>query len=232
MNIIKILLSLDCIFDTMLGSVKLESNDWYDALKDNVKYSNRTSNKLSLISSDIDDDRVGDRYAKRDVNTLRISPITPMLDIIADHASVSNVDNEGHPDSTRLDISINTYPYILEKDELRELFTQLKTVFGVDKLLCLSRSNKNLTPKYIKRHFDTVVLYDMDEWVGYQIHNLKLSPMPAVTFVFPLHLVDKHSDVTDVSQVLRNVQTSFAGHLDIDLLSLRDMSYLPRTSTD
>jgi len=183
---IKILVNLDGLFDTLVGTfIRI----YPDKLKDLLipKYLNRTTNKLSDIVSGVDDDLIKEGYANRDLTTLQSSKATNLVKELAvfihKHTSVLEED----PLRADVTLVINTYPYILDKATTKELFLALDEAMLPTTIKTVHMSLADITPSYLKLFtFSQFIVEDFTEWTRGKEQLVIETPIPNITIMAPL----------------------------------------------
>lgn len=219
-----ILVSIDVIFDTLLGCVESINSEWANKLKSNKDYYTRKSNKLSLIVPEIDDESVIDKWQNRDINVLRKSKGTNLLTLLSDHASISNRGDQEHPEAIDMAITLNVYPYKLSTEEIKELFIILKSILGIKKLFYINKSLKGISPKFLRKKYNQFIIYDLNDWTGYHLDNLAKNPIPQITCTAPMCYLKTKAESGNIEGITQGVVSAYIRHLDIELLPLFDMS--------
>lgn len=208
----------------MFGAVISCNIDWAPPLVKNG-YLDRLHNTLSLINPDIDDLAIQERYKNRDINLLKLTKRTNLVSLIANYISHSKTGDPDHPQSLDYKIVVNTYPYVFENNELRELFLCLKEIWQIDSVTRVHLPVSEISPEYIKDRFDRFILYDFDEWLG--IHRLKLNEckIPLITCVVPLCFRKGMELQTDDHDAAKWITNAFSHVLDVEFIRLADVSF-------
>ena len=218
----KILINIDCIFDTLLGCVFAVNPDWVTPLAQSG-YIGRVHNTLSLLYSEIDDELVRQRYLERDIEILQQSRRTNMLTLLADYIRQSN-HNPDHPEALDYQVTINTYPYEIEAADLREMFGFIKDILDVAVLNHIHVPLSKLTPSYIKSYYSRFIIYSLNEWTELHGPALVDCKIPKVTCVVPLCYRAGMELKGDMQEAMKWTSAGFSSALDVEFVNLSDMS--------
>jgi len=221
----KVLISIDALFDTYLGTVtKLYPDEVINLIKKG--YYSRHHNKLSFFNKQINDSVIEKHYQSRDKSILKLSGRTNMFSLIGEHISHSK-GNPDHPSSVDYNIVINTYPYELTKVELKELFTCFKWVFGLETIKRIHLPTSQITLTYLKEHFNKFIIYDFNEWYGHHVDEITKTKTKIVSIVLPLWLMEGKENYPNVDDVIRFTSILYSPIFDLEFVMLADMSYCP-----
>ena len=184
----KYLIHLDCLLDTVLGTVyKMDKDLVYPLLSKG--YFSRNHNCLHLLHDKIDKHTFNELYINRDVETLKLSRRTNTFVMLSDIISESVYKSEDHPLAETYEVTINVYPYKLSKDESETLIDIIATAFNLETVTLISKSVKELTVKYVKENFSRVLFYGIHEWiteVKYYSKQLVETPIPNIICEGPI----------------------------------------------
>lgn len=220
----RILVSLDCLLDVRLACVRQINEKWVLPLVEKG-YLNRNHNTLSLIHSEINDDLVMEHWNNRDIETLKLSNRTHLIDTLAEYVNDVNVKNGNSPTQDTYKVTVNTYPYQFEKGDLTELFVGLKQLLGISTIGRVHLPNNELTITYLRERFEKFIVYDFDEWYNEDIQNeLKEKPAKELTCVRPFCYIKGHEHETEEQECIKWLTAAFSQHLDIEFISLNEVS--------
>ena len=222
----KVLLNIDCLFDTKLGTVTSLNPEWGVGLLEGG-YLDRLSNKLSLYNPSIDDKAVAERWALRDMEVLRLSKSTNILNLLSNYAAISNKGDPEHPEALHMSVVLNTYPYELSRKEMVTMFTYLRDILGIERLTQVFLPVLELTPTYLKGNFNKFIIYNLEEWNDSHIMSLPDCPMPYVQCNAPLCFLESMAHEPYQSGTEAAIEQQYASHLRLELLPLSDFSICP-----
>lgn len=221
-----VLLSIDCLFDTVLGAVREANDDWVPVLIKNG-YNERYTNKLSLINPDIKDDLVDAAFQKRSVSTLKLTYTTPVLSLLARQVEEQSVLSEDHPDKRDIVITINTAPFDdLQDFEIAEIARMVGVITQLpsNKVKTVNIPMRSLTPAVIKASYTQFIIHDLHEWTGYHLSALQTTSLLGITCVAP-YAIHPTMNLNEYQEgVEKALETSYSSHLDVEIVPLSVMS--------
>lgn len=219
----KVLISLDCLLDTVLGTIDEIAPKAVIPLLENG-YLNRIHNTLSMFCKDIDDIAFRERYASRDISILKRSKKTSLVGILAAHVGEYDEFNE-HPEAQNYKFVINTYPYNINDYEIKELFITLKMLLNVQYLTRVHLPISSITPEYlITNKFNRFIIPSFDEWVTINGALLKTTRIPFITCVAPLCYAPGKELLGEEDAVMKWTSAGFSPYLDVEFITLADTS--------
>lgn len=222
----KVLVSMDCIFDTVLGTVLRMDDGLVDNLLSNGYWS-RNHNELSLLNPDINQTQFNELYNTRDIHTLRHSLRTEYLNVLQTYSNIAQSPDRDNPDNVEYTFTINTFPYVLTSEELTELFTVLKEILGTKRVNHIHASPEDLTLEYLNGTYNRCVFYNFYEWD--LLHRAEIvattKHLPIIIyfpFIFRPEGIEK-GDYTLSSMMLK---FAFSPAMTLDILPLSLMSVM------
>lgn len=216
---IRILIDLDSIYDTLWGTTRIASESWAEQLIC-ADYYNRTNNLLSNVISTIDDSVITDGWISRNVNTLKHSVVSNMVQHLARYIKRTTSFDYTHPKACRVEVTVNTYPYKLSKRHKRELFTGLQEILGAWDLLEIHATSSELLPLVLARDYEQFIIADFLPWATLHTEGLVQHPMPDVTCTCPIILLPEFHDVKDTEAVAVGLKSKYMEYLDLDVVPL------------
>lgn len=226
MEVCKVLVHLDCIFDTVLGTVIRMDNSLVDGLLSNG-YWKRNHNQVSLLNDNIDQNEFDSLYASRDVITLRNSLRTEYLNVLQKYVTMSLSPDTDNPENVEYHITFNTYPYDLPQEELLELFVVLKEILGTKKVTRIHADPKALTLEYLSTNYQKCVFYNFFEWDGLHraeiVATQKLLPL---TIYFPCIFRPEYINKVDFASAISLTKFAFSSVVTLDIIPLNLMSVM------
>jgi len=217
----KMLVYLDCLYDTLLGAVELVNFTHCKKLFNSEAYHCRLDDRLEKIIPEIDMQAINGVFRTRDVNLLKISQPSKLLGWILEICTAQELKKSDEPDAFSLELTINTYPYMLSKYDKKEMRETLRQILGINLIKFVHIDLVELTPKFIKDNYNTIVIPDLNKWSNEaNMHALAKTPIPNVNVVAPLrHLVGDEHDWAQVD-VTKMTHYMYSQHFDVDLLPL------------
>lgn len=217
----RMLVYLDCMYDTLLGAVERVNMSHCKKLYHSEDYHCRLDDRLERIIPEIDMQSINGVFRTRDASLLKISPPSKLLGWILDSCTAQELKKVDEPDSFSMELTINTYPYMLSKVDKKEMRETLIQILGINIVKFVHIELEGLTPKFIKENYDTLVIPDLNKWSNESnMHALPKASMPRVNLVAPLrHLTGEIHEWAQVD-VTKMTHYMYSEHLDVDLLPL------------
>jgi len=220
MDSIKILVQLDSLYDTIVGTV----HRYYPNLVSSLlcpKYLSRTSNRLSEIVPQIDDIVIAVGYDSRDVDTLRVSMSTNMVPELARYMNEKIGLTSIAGEDLSISLVINTYPYNLDKHIKRELFLALDEIIKPTKILAVHMSPADITPVYLKQHgYNQYIVNDFNEWLIGKEQITVDNPIPEITITAPLNVLVKGVPTDEIDNMPQQMLSTWMEFMEVDLTPL------------
>ena len=220
----RILISLDCLFDTRLGTVELINSEAAIRLI-NSRYLFRTHNKLSLFEPSLNDDEVNEKYKNRDIHTLRVSKRTKLVSVLTDLIRENERLDNDDPEKYEYEFILNTYPYELTQDERITLNEVLSSILGIRGLKRIHRPIKELGPEVVRGRYDRICVPDFSEWFFHHHEAVVDSLMPMTVLTVPFALTDENIDNGhSAEQIVTTVTEAFIPIVTLEFIHLADIS--------
>lgn len=179
-----ILIELDCLLDTRLGTlVEHYSEDQVlEVLKSN--YHEREFDNFPGI----DYEEFQERYRKRDKRVLLNSMRTSILPMVLDFVKHTTMGSISTPFVYVPKVIVNTYPYDLTLEE-QEIFKDLIFTItnGMSDIEIVRMSYSELTPGWLNNNVGVMVIYGYEDWLEAHARSgvFKRKTCPDVTMIAP-----------------------------------------------
>ena len=215
------LVDLDAVLDTrltVLGQLRPELP--WSALK---YYHER---KIDIFES-VSFSEFREAYARRDKTSLREAKPTPICFLLRDFVIATNELKVNGPVEYVPRIVLNTYPYIVNDDEVAVLIAALRQIVGKDcEISTTSLSMEQATPKLLKENFSTWFTYEASAWLETQsvVTGFKQGTCPEVTMISAL-LYFKENNSYPV-EPLTMLQDTAAMLIDLKMISIEMFSFM------
>jgi len=192
-NLSSILVSLDCILDTRLGTLAKIDPNKVDEILLTEDYHTRDTD----VFEGIDNELYKKLYKSRDTNTLANSMITNIMPLLRHLVSKLNEQAVVRPYSDGAKIIVNLYPYKLKKEEQIEIGKAVASwMQGMAPVSLINMSPTQLSPYYCKNTFALMLMYDYEEWLEGNAELFYKTQMPEISMFVPaIYFNDKPSDV-------------------------------------
>lgn len=188
-----IMVTMDALLDTRLATLFMMSPEKTQALLESGNYHSRTVDEFEGF----DREEFKQRYAARDLHTLRHAMLTGVMRIINyfNKQTLKAILNTPLMKQSRLELNI--WPYVDLPDELTvPILNALRALTG-DKIdiALVNYSYEELTPSYVQSSYVAMVMYDYWNWL--EVHsvnkNLVRTQIPNVALVGPQLIKDSES---------------------------------------
>lgn len=194
------LVELDCLFDTRLGTIAKIARDQYAQVLVSGYFS-RSSDHFEGIDSKLFEES----YAARDAVTLSLSMMTHVPGIIKDFATRVNITSASSPVKVKPSLHVNTYPYhIPERVEKMLTNALLSHIQEPIEISFVRYSPQDLFYDLVKFTYDHLVMYNTGAWLDAQAQEWadRERGLPDVTVMCPMiSLAKNKNDVPkDVSE--------------------------------
>lgn len=199
----KLLLYLDALLDTRLGTLSLLYPEETKTLL-NKQYTHRLSDEFNLINPTISDSVFKERYKQRDIDVLINSAPTAMSFLINDMVSdMERMQASASPEFEEISVDLNIYPYELDNETAEEISVAVSSRCGIlQKVNIISVPHSKMTFEYIiEKEWTTIVMYDFQEWLESIGSGYKDKPpaTPTTTLIVPA-LLKRLEDARDVKK--------------------------------
>lgn len=204
----KILVELDALFDTVLGTLgAMSPQNAVDVLL-SPSYACRYIDEFEGF----DTEEFKKRYAIRDRITLKNSTVTRALFYVHEFTQSVAANTMDTPIIQDSSVVINTYPYLLEDSELEMIRSILRTRLPLrPEIEFVHLSMDKLNPLYISKNYSAVLLYNFNLWLEHFVscEDFVKYPCFRVRFIAPtllrtkeglepgINLVDKFVEVME-----------------------------------
>lgn len=197
----KILIDLDSILDTRLGTLHCNNPEAALDLVTRTEYWHRTFTDWSkLTNGKVTDDEFNQWWAKRGNTELHASRMTNiilvLMKIVNDY--FNNLDEGVVTDE--LALTVNIYPYSLDGEEMDDMSMILRTYLNADLFIeYISASPEEITPTYLHDNYAAMIIWDFHTWIKLQAEALVKRPCPTINVIGP-KLFEKDPSALTTSQ--------------------------------
>lgn len=232
----KILLELDCLLDTVMGTIVKIDKDFVLPILQSGYYE-RWHNNMQHLYPKVDQTIFKQLYKDRDVETLKNSHPTYLVSVLANVNIEDKLADYRHPKSLKRMYTINYHPYNLTDEEILVFKEVLGDALFVDgEVEMVSIPLENLTPKVVKDNYDRLIFYNAEPWITYHRDAIKDNPMPLLEVDSGLCCLDDKAGITDVKindkvsmplsfdTLAEQTKMCFGFHLKLDFIPLGDVS--------
>ena len=185
-----ILVDLDFLIDTRMGALaKLNEDFVVPVMKKG--YWKRQHDFFNRLYSKIDMEKYNEIYRNRDWEVLARSRLCNS--ILWLNALTRKMERRIADTPYRFPVVVylNVYPYELTDQEIHVLASAIQNKLAITtEMRVIRKSNKELTPAWIKKSVALLAKYDGDDWLAEQGEALTKEPLPTITVVLPALLKD------------------------------------------
>jgi hypothetical protein len=192
-----ILIDLDAILDTRLGTVSRISQGAAAAVMNNGYWERDEDNFSKLSGGEILNDEYAELYRKRDVETLKRSALTRIVDVLGPVTKALQEKQAARVEVKDICLKINIAPYEVTVAEGDEIATAMRAYVAVNTIIeVVNIPLEKLTPDNLDALCDIYIFYDYNEWFKVHGNRLLEKPIPMMTIMVPMLMANKDS-VTD-----------------------------------
>ena len=200
-----LLVDLDSILDTRLGTIARFGKEVYVKALQNGYYTRRSDHFFG-----VDNEKYRELYSERDIVTLSYSMMTHVVSLLKDFVTRVNVTSATSPIKKIPRIDINTYPYVIP-DEVMNTIIKAIHVHIADKVNIghVHYSFKDMHYDLIKFTYDHLDMYDLSHWLDAQAEDWERRNrgMPEVTVFFPI--LHRGKNVSEVPEDISMMADEF-----------------------
>lgn len=212
-----ILVDLDSLFDTRLGTIGLYDSNLLKTILDKNNHHLRTYESYGTLKYE----EFNKLYEKRDKKVLSVSLPTMMhifLDYTITEIKKTVIDNPVHSIPK---LHINTFPYVLLPEEANNIKEAAIETFQCE-VEVLYVKTEEITPKLLASSYDMFITYSYYEWLEVHSKNelFKKERCPEVTMFVP-QISFSDSEV--------NIPNDFYDEMENMALPIIALKYLPIT---
>ena len=203
-----IMVSLDTLFDTRLGTLiqYYEDESVANILRDN--YALRLSDQFDDISID----EFKELYAQRNRETLRQSPPTPIQMLVREFVTNTLTQNMSSPFHSKPKIYINIHPYKLEESEINAIVSGMAmSTYGDCDVVAVDMPDEEITPMWVKENLTMLVHYNYMQWLELHCANKNFEKVtcPEVGLLGPMIYYDKMPSKSEMDEYRKNNYSPF-----------------------
>jgi hypothetical protein len=178
----RIMVMLDCILDTRLGTLVTMDMEKASALLESGTYHNRQCD----IFEGFDNAEFQKAYAERNIETLAHSTLTECIRSIKDIIGQLKRQMVTMPYHDKVELVVNYYPYDLDEKTVHAIrMSVAHWLPAIETITMVRLSTGAMTPAYVKRNFSGMFMYDYAYWIEHHKERFKKIIAPEVTLWGP-----------------------------------------------
>lgn len=190
------LVSVDALFDTRLGTIGKMGVDLYAKVIAS-NYGGRNSDHFPDVPADI----YRKLYNERDAVTLSLSMTTHVVSLIKDFCARVNIASATSPVKAHPKVDVNFWPYQMPDKIAKQICEALALVIQEPaEIDFVNYSPEDLHYDVVKHTYDHLVFYNIGEWLSAQAEDWEKGnrAFSSATVFFPmLHWAEKAEDVPE-----------------------------------
>ncbi len=180
-----ILIDLDTMIDTRLGTLSLINREAAESLLQPINYDAYLNRKcddwFKITDGKVSNEEFAHRYRNRDVTTLKASLMTNFSELLT--AMVDDLEQQmlHTPQVSAVEVHVNYWPYKLSKEECEayELcVSQFSGVYTTVKMV--NYDPRQITPQYLDKEIAGYITYSFNEWLSHHHYALTQCSIPQV----------------------------------------------------
>ncbi len=182
----KILVDLDAILDTRIGTLARMDEDVATEIVKSKKYIERLTDRFSSINLLVDDAKYSDLYLKRDERTLAKSLISDVVYTLSlGLQELGGIYDRGIIEG-ELEVTVNTYPYSLSEDKIKIILDGLGCYLPLHvKVTSVNLSPWHLSSEALSKSYMEWYCYDIEPWLLINTNGLLTNRAPEVKVHLP-----------------------------------------------
>lgn len=178
-----LLIELDCLLDTRLTTLY----SFGESVMQKA-FGERYYTRNQDVFPGVDDTEFKSRYQGRTKRSLEGAMATGMVAFVIEFVRETLLQNSRTPHHLAPKLVINTYPYVLDSEEIENIVATFVTLTEQQcDVEVTYLSIADLTPRYVKRNFSIVVMYEYYKWLEFYSENevFKTTTCPEVSLIGP-----------------------------------------------
>lgn len=237
-NAFNLMFDVDAMFDSRMGTL-LGMRDDIATILPLMQYRRRTMDDWTALTGGlITTEAFNERYAQRDLTTLRRCIITGMVPVLMNYIDSLKERFFRGVDVSSISVDINSWPYTIPgpiADTLQNcLRVLLPTYVSVN--MC-RHSPESMTPTFLKKHYSGWITYDHDTWLELHREELLGVPINEVACITPkLFKKEPEGSMSEAEDVFKDMdkhgllELIMEDFLHIEHIPVSDFCFLlPRT---
>jgi hypothetical protein len=185
--------------DTVLGTLgKMGSGHAVSALNSG-RYHRRMIDEFEGIPKQV----FREAYAKRDVETLKLSVLSNMVFFLRRLIKDSLVSSIINQRAEKLCFTVNVYPYDFDDPDLVEMLIACIRfhTYSTSSVKIVSISEEDLTPEFCAENFQIMIMYHWVSWVDKHRKFFERKGIPGTTVIVPELFTDAVPTLEDIDRL-------------------------------
>lgn len=180
-NIARIMVQLDALLDTRLGTLARINPDGVEPLI-RAGYCDRKIDSFAGYDSTL----YKQMYETRDIETLMSSVETGVFLFLRQMVDMLDEQTIVRPYHTGVEVVVNCYPYLLsEENKVTIANTVDYWIKGMAPVKVVTIADKDLTPELCKGQFSAMIMYHFAEWFKMHVQTMVVTRLIDITLYVP-----------------------------------------------
>lgn len=219
MNSKRILVEIDSLLDTRLGTLDIIDGDIPEVVLKNGYYSRYIDDWDNLSKGKTTKETFNNHYHDRTTFTLNRSRITGVCRLIYTLSEEASLNALHDPESDSVVFDINISPYVLDEDEKEMLLLCVSNyLYAGTECRIVNVPHSELTVDKIKNNWDSLILYDFDRWFSNHGDGLTNTPIPRVLLYCPGLLIKPPETGVDPRDIFNTVEMSLVEKINVEFM--------------
>ena len=216
----KILVDLDCLLDTRIGTVAMISEELAtEVLKKN--YLKRVEDKFEGV----DPEQYKQLYDNRNEDTLKMSTITTFLPVLRHLCHLILEEAVARPFHSGPEVVVNVFPYFMTDEVADAIKAAVMRWVGIMTPVSVCRIDpKEMSPSFCQ-DFTLLVMYDPTVWFNENLEQLLKKPIRDVALYTPLLLRNRVESDEELKKLVDEYMEPFAA-LELVMKTVVDVQFL------
>ncbi len=216
----KILVELDCLLDTRIGTVAMISQDLATDVLSNG-YHERLEDKFEGVDNQL----FQEMYQNRNIDVLKYSTITMFMPLLKHLCRLIYEEASSRPYHSGPEVVVNIYPYYMTDDVANAISAAVRYWVGVMTPVSVVRIEPKALKPHICKEYSLMVMYDPTVWFNENLEAMLKSHLRDVALYIPQIYRNKTKTDEEIQKDTEEVMDPFAA-LDLIMKPLIDASQL------
>lgn len=194
-----LLIDLDAMLDTRMGTLVDMHPDLSKILPINAYRHRKKDDWTTLTGGEITTEMFNERYAARDIYTLRRSIITGIIPIVITYIDSLTARFFRGVNVKSVNVDINTYPYILPGPIAESFKNCLRVLLPTYVSVGMGHfTPEKMTPEFLKNSYSGWATYEFHHWLNMHHESLLVHPINGVSVIIPKLFISELGDGVDM----------------------------------
>lgn len=219
-----IYLDLDTILDTRLGTIAKINPELAVRVLNSKKYHTRIIDEFDGVNTE----EFKREYAKRDLDTLRMSVLTNVVYFLRRLIKDSLISSVISHKVEKLCFTVNVYPYDFNDPGLTEMLINCIRfhTYSTSSVTIVSIPDEELTPEFCKDNFQIMIRYGWVHWVAMYKSYFEKNGCPEMAYITPELFFDVVPTQEQIADMVSKEQNPFTMNEDLTARMFR-LKHMP-----